>query len=138
MNQQDVWHPGHLRELDQDECRELLAAHSVGRVAWCEQDGPVVLPVNYTVVESAVIFRTSPHSELARRFLTGPASFQVDEFDDFTQSGWSVLARGRAELIPPDELPDPDDRSEPWAEGTRNIYVRITPHTITGRRVFPS
>lgn len=138
MNQPSDWRPGHLRELTQDECRELLEDHHVGRVAWCEQGGPVVLPVNYRVVDGDVLFRTSPHSELARQFTTGPASFQVDEFDEDARSGWSVLVRGRAELIYGDELPRQDDRPEPWADGTRNVYVRISPITVTGRRIAPS
>ena len=45
--------------------------------------------------------------------------------------------RGRAELLEWDELPADEDRPTPWVEGTRNMYVRITPDRITGRRVLP-
>ncbi len=138
MKQQNDWHPGHLRELTRDECQELLEQRGIGRVAWCDADGAVVLPVNYTVVDGAVLFRTSPHSELARRFAGGPATFQIDEFDEYTESGWSVLVRGRAELVRGEELPESDDRPEPWASGTRNFHVRISPIKVTGRRVLPS
>lgn len=132
------WHPGHLRELPEDECRELLALHHVGRVAWCDDDGPVVLPVNYEIVDDHVVFRTSAHSQLARRFPVGGASFQIDEIDEFTRSGWSVLVRGRAEVVAPADLGRDADRPEPWAAGARNVVVRIAPARITGRRVFPS
>ncbi len=138
MKTENEWYPGHLRELDRDECRELLAEHRSGRVAWCEPAGPVVLPVNYRFDGVHVLFRTSPHSELARHFSAGPAAFQIDSFDDFSQSGWSVLVRGRAELVEWDELPDQDARPEPWAAGTRNVYVRIDLEKVTGRRVLPS
>ena len=138
MQTHDEWHPGHLRELTEQECRELLQDQKVGRVAWSDPDGPVVLPVNYRFVDGRVFFRTSPHSELARHFSPGRAAFQIDYVDEFLQSGWSVLVRGRAELLEWDELPGDDDRPEPWAEGIRNVYVRITPDRITGRRVLPT
>jgi len=134
----DQWHPGHLRELTDQECRELLRAQRTGRVAWCDADGPVVLPVNYRFEDGWVVFRTSPHSELARHFSPGSAAFQIDHFDDHSQSGWSVLVRGRAERLGWEDLPDPDTSAEPWADGTRNVHVRIEAERITGRRVLPS
>lgn len=132
------WYPGRLRELSEPECKELLRAQRIGRVAWCDADGPTMLPVNYRSDGDQVVFRTSPHTALARDFSPGPAAFEVDAFDDFTQSGWSVLVRGRAELLERDSLPPDDQRPEPWAEGTRNVYVRIAADRVTGRRVMPT
>jgi nitroimidazol reductase NimA-like FMN-containing flavoprotein (pyridoxamine 5'-phosphate oxidase superfamily) len=132
------WYPGHLQELTEQECRELLQQQRTGRVAWCGADGPTVLPVNYRFDDVGVLFRTSPHSELVRTLSPGPAAFQIDSFDDFLQSGWSVLLRGRAQFLEWDDLPDHDDRPEPWVAGTRSVYVRITAERITGRRVVPS
>jgi nitroimidazol reductase NimA-like FMN-containing flavoprotein (pyridoxamine 5'-phosphate oxidase superfamily) len=133
----DTWRPGQLRDLTEDECRELLREQRTGRVAWCDADGPVVLPVNYRFDDDRVLFRTSPHSELARHFSAGPAAFQIDSFDDVSRSGWSVLVRGRAELLEWDEIPDQDDRPQPWADGTRTVFVRISAGEFTGRRVLP-
>jgi hypothetical protein len=28
-----------------------------------------------------------------------------------------------------------EDRPTPWAPGTRNLYIRIDPESVTGRRV---
>lgn len=138
MRTDEEWHPGHLRELDDTECRELLTTHRNGRVAWCEPAGPVVLPVSYRFDGEHVLFRTSPHSELARHFAAGPVAFQVDSHDDPSHTGWSVLVRGRAELLDWDELPDDGDRPEPWADGSRNAYIRIDAERLTGRRVLPT
>ena len=44
----DAW----LEELPYEECVELLAAQSVGRIAVIVEGGPVVVPVNYRLVES--------------------------------------------------------------------------------------
>ena len=35
--------------LPEARCRELLAAHTAGRVAWNAPDGPHVLPVSYAI-----------------------------------------------------------------------------------------
>ena len=59
-------------------------------------------------------------------------------FDEFVLAGWSVLVRGRAELLEWDQLPDQDHRPEPWAAGSRNVYVVITAEKVTGRRVLPT
>jgi len=92
--------------------------------------------VNYLFEDDRIVFRTSPHSELARHFSAGAAAFQIDSYDADSQSGWSVLVRGRAELLEWDELPDQDHRPEPWVDGTRSVYVRIEPERVTGRRVL--
>jgi uncharacterized protein len=139
MRSDEDWYPGHLRELSETECRELLTEHRVGRVAWEAGDGqgPVVLPVNYRFDGEHVTFRTSPHSVLARSFRRGPKSFQIDDHDNYNQSGWSVLVRGDSEVLEWDELPADADKPTPWVEGNRNVYVRITPSSISGRRVLP-
>lgn len=45
----------------------LVARHlpHIGRVALPDDDGPLVLPVNYRVVDDTVVFRTGPGSRLA-------------------------------------------------------------------------
>src|SRR6187401_1644040 len=86
-----------LQSLTIDECVELLAARSVGRLAVNNQgDGPLVTPVNYVWSGSAVVFRTDPGTKLDA-LSHGPVSFQVDEIDPIHRIGWSVLVRGRAE-----------------------------------------
>ena len=90
----DEWSPSRLRDLTEQECRGLLHEHRIGRVAWCAADGPAVLPVNYLSDGDSVLFRTSPHTQLARRFSPGPVAFEIDAFDEATRSGWSVVVRG--------------------------------------------
>src|SRR5205823_2663786 len=51
--------PG-FTELSVPECRALLATHGVGRIAVPTVSGPVVVPVNYSVVDGAIVFRTAP------------------------------------------------------------------------------
>lgn len=137
MSGNERWFPGHLKELSEADCLELLGEHHVGRVAYCDQDGPVVIPVNYVVEDRGVLLRLSPHASLAPHLRSADASFQIDEFDDYTQSGWSVLLRGHATYV---DIADHPDAVEliPWAEGQRSLLVRIAAREITGRRLMPA
>jgi nitroimidazol reductase NimA-like FMN-containing flavoprotein (pyridoxamine 5'-phosphate oxidase superfamily) len=137
MSPGERWFPGHLREMTRAECLELLVSHQVGRVAYCDDLGPVVLPVTYAVDQETVLIQVSPRSTLARNLRSARASFEVDDFEDYNQSGWSVLVRGDATHIEPGDLPDADSRPVAWAEGQRTFHIRITPHDITGRRLLP-
>lgn len=130
---------GRLQELERSECLELLASKQVGRVAWCGGSGPQVLPVNYTVVDCGILFRTSPYSQIEKSLYETRAAFQVDEIDDFLEAGWSVLVVGSPSYVsdPSDTPQNLKDRPEPWAPGVRNLYIRIEPESITGRRVHP-
>ena len=91
-----------------DECWELLDARMVGRLAWHEDTGPAIVPVNYVVGDGYVYFRTKPESRIGRNAMLGAISFQVDDVDDFNQSGWSVLVRGRAARRVPVGLGHPE------------------------------
>jgi uncharacterized protein len=132
------WSKSPIRDISPTECWELLTGESVGRVAFVDDAGPAVVPVNFTVEEQTVLIATSPYSNLAQHVLRGPVAFEVDGVDEFTESGWSVLARGHATQVPVSELNPTAERPEPWAEGTRTFYLRITPSEVTGRRLLPS
>jgi nitroimidazol reductase NimA-like FMN-containing flavoprotein (pyridoxamine 5'-phosphate oxidase superfamily) len=138
MSTTERWFPGRLTEMSAGECLDLMGSTSVGRVGFADEDGPVVLPVNYVLDGETVLFRTSPHNTVARYVDSTLVAFEVDEFDDFTQSGWSVLVRGVASFVAADELPrDERFRPFPWADGVRTLVVRVTPGSVTGRRVLP-
>ena len=68
-------------ELSTDECRELLSAGLVGRVAVCTPVGPHVVPVNYAVVDDDVVIRTSPYSVLGSHARGSILALEVDHLD---------------------------------------------------------
>ena len=86
-------------ELSQDECAELLRAGVAGRIAISSPTGPHIIPVNYSVVDDAIIVRTSPYSLLGTYGRDTTLAFEIDQFDYPNQRGWSVLARGRGEVV---------------------------------------
>ncbi|MGH3465648.1 MAG: pyridoxamine 5'-phosphate oxidase family protein [Kribbellaceae bacterium] len=131
--------PALFQHLPPEECRELLAAKSVGRVGFNGPDGPQVLPVNYVVHRRSIFFRTAAGSALADAMRNSRVAFEIDDIDEFLQSGWSVVAVGDADLVDdPDLLAElwGEHDPEPWAVGLRTQFVRITPGRLTGRRVL--
>ncbi|MFS4096168.1 DUF1918 domain-containing protein [Streptomyces sp. AF1A] len=134
-----MMHP-RLRDLSPQECRTLLSTHGVGRVAVSAPDGrPAVVPVNYDVVDDAIVFRTAPHSVPAEAAETEVA-FEVDHLDEALSQGWSVLAVGPAHVVTEPEAVRTLARrahTTPWAGGERDMWVSIRPTTITGRRIAP-
>jgi uncharacterized protein len=132
-----AWFQGHLRELTTAECLELLDTKSVGRIAYDGPDGPEVLPLNFVIAEGSVRFRTSPHSALGRQLDLEVAAFEVDEVDDFTQSGWSVLLRGPVHPVESTDSASADFTLIPWPSGQRSLLLELRPRVITGRRLLP-
>jgi nitroimidazol reductase NimA-like FMN-containing flavoprotein (pyridoxamine 5'-phosphate oxidase superfamily) len=118
---------------------DLLAHGNLGRFAYNDEHGPVVIPVNYAVTEGSVLIATSPYSELAQHARSGTAAFQVDNIDVEEHSGWSILVRGRTENVDYADLPAAHtQRPAPWAGGVRTLYLRIVPTSVTGRRLLPA
>lgn len=133
-------HP-QLRDLGPEECHRLLSTHGVGRIAVSTPDGrPAVVPVNYEVVDDAIVFRTAPGSVPAAA-AGAEVAFEVDHVDEAMSQGWSVLATGPANVVT-----EPDTvrglaqgaHSEPWPGGAREMWVSIRPTRLTGRRITPA
>src|SRR4051794_23972621 len=85
-----------LEVLPLDGCLALLRAHTVGRVAVVVNEFPIVLPVNYKLVETGgpvwVALRTRPGNVIDRA--SKPVAFEIDRIDSSEHEGWSVLVRG--------------------------------------------
>ncbi|MGH3478143.1 MAG: pyridoxamine 5'-phosphate oxidase family protein [Nocardioidaceae bacterium] len=130
--------PSALEDIPGDECVELLASARLGRVAFVRSTGPVVIPVNYLWSEGRVIFRTSPNNSWVWALRHGPAAFEVENIDEVTHSGWTVLVQGRVAHLDPTDITDPALADlRPWAAGERPLHIAITPTSITGRRLRP-
>ncbi|MGX5210918.1 helix-turn-helix domain-containing protein [Streptomyces violaceus] len=124
-------------ELTEAECRSLLSTHGVGRLAVPTGSGPVVIPVNYSVVDGAIVFRTDPGTTPAEA-VGQQVAFEVDRIDEAFSEGWSVLVRGPARAVTdPDEVARLAEQaySTPWAGGRRELWLRIEPVAVTGRRI---
>ena len=126
-----------VETLDLDECRALLRAHRVGRLAYSGPFGPRILPLSYTLADEYLLFRTAPGSDAAREVPQRWVAFEVDDLDERLREGWSVQVRGAAELLPPDavRMLDGPQTPQPWVPGDRWLLIRVPLSTVTGRRV---
>jgi hypothetical protein len=101
-------------ELDLDTCLDRLRAHTVGRVGVLVEGFPLVLPVNYRLMETAgrtwVVLRTRTGNVIDTA--SERVAFEIDGIDAFR------------------ERFDP----EPWL-GERDSWLMIEPFSITGREL---
>ena len=66
-------------------------------------------------------------------------AFEIDDIDLAAEGGWSVLVQGPARHVQGADLAAARSAGvEPWAPGDRELFVRIVPSRITGRRVGPA
>jgi transcriptional regulator with XRE-family HTH domain len=123
-----------LDPMRKEECRRLIDAGSVGRIAYDGVDGLVVTPVNYCTLGELIVFRTAADSAVAQYDLE-PIVFELDAFDEGMHDGWSVVVNGTVRPAVDTEVASVHNRVEPWAGGTRDTYMVIDPHRTTGRRI---
>jgi nitroimidazol reductase NimA-like FMN-containing flavoprotein (pyridoxamine 5'-phosphate oxidase superfamily) len=135
-----------IEELDEAESLRLISAGGIGRIAYQSRFGPAVLPVNYRWHDGAVVFRTTRHSALDEDLQTGISggdyvvAFQVDEIDIAGRQGWSVLIQGPAHHIEDEAERAAAEQAgvQPWPGGERELFLRIAPRRVTGRRIRPA
>jgi transcriptional regulator with XRE-family HTH domain len=128
---------GPLEPLSLAECLRLLAPGGLGRIAFGTASGLMVLPVNYLVVAGTIVIRTGSGSLIAAHG-DDEVSFETDHLDETLLCGWSVLVRGQAHrVLQPGEQRHlrEDCDLRPWPAGEHDLYVRIVPTRITGRRI---
>jgi nitroimidazol reductase NimA-like FMN-containing flavoprotein (pyridoxamine 5'-phosphate oxidase superfamily) len=127
-----------IMDLDRDEALRLLAAKKVGRLGFLHEGSPMIMPMNFTLADQRIVFRTLAHGAAARAVTTAVA-FEVDDIDDFLEAGWSVVVTGTAELLTEEELARlrGDNAPDPWAEGPRTLFVAIPIDQVTGRQLIP-
>ena len=128
-----------IETLTTDESLQLLSTASVGRIAVTRDALPVILPVNYVVDGTSLVIRTTDGAILrAARAGGAVVAFEVDNLEEQTMTGWSVLVTGTlrevtavSAVLRAEQLP-----MAPWAGGERRHFVRITPGLVSGRRIL--
>jgi transcriptional regulator with XRE-family HTH domain len=124
-----------IDRLTEAECRSLIAPGGVGRVVFSTDHGPEALPVNYSFVRGALVFRTAPNTPLADVVGTD-VGFEIDRLDEALCEGWSVLISGPASRITEPALVwQIADAVKSWAGVDRDIFVRVELRRISGRRI---
>lgn len=131
-------HQGRLRALSLETCLEHLRAHGVGRIALTTATGPLILPVNYRLVETVGVCWIALRTE-SGGIIDAPNSkvaFEIDEIGP-GRRGLSVLVQGTLQRVDPTaaEYGGHFD-SLPWLP-ERDSWLVIEPYRITGRELLP-
>jgi nitroimidazol reductase NimA-like FMN-containing flavoprotein (pyridoxamine 5'-phosphate oxidase superfamily) len=126
--------------LERPECARLLSLGSggVGRIGLVVEGQPVIVPLNYRMLEDDVVIRIGPGTTLATiRGGDAIVAFEVDHTPiDGESAWWSVLVQGLAQtvtdreqlaklatMLPRPAIPEPGE-----------VFVRIKTEVLTGRR----
>ena len=130
---------GFFSTIAASECRELLSGGTIGRIAFNSDVGIQLLPLNDLYLDGSIYCRVDAGSVLGE--LAGGSddvAFGVDYVEELFKEAWSVLVTGTigavTEAAEMAKLRG-QRKLEPWAIGDRQLYLRLEPVTITGRRV---
>jgi uncharacterized protein len=137
MSGQPIDHAG-LETLAFEDCLRLLASAPVGRVGFHADGEVVILPVNHVVDGQDIVFRTARGSKLSAAEGQDLVAFEADNYDQQTQTGWSVLINGHAEIVYEDAETERLARLglRSWATATDHpFWIRIRPTSVTGRQI---
>jgi uncharacterized protein len=134
-------HDAELQILSDEDCYGLLATQQIGRLGVNAEHYPLIFPVNYALDHGVIVIRTNAGTKLAAADHAN-VTFEVDQIDQWTRSGWSVLVRGLAEKLTSEHRAELIERTkasgvQPWAPGDRGHWMRLIPHDISGRRIVP-
>jgi nitroimidazol reductase NimA-like FMN-containing flavoprotein (pyridoxamine 5'-phosphate oxidase superfamily) len=128
-----------LEVLDREECLRLLGRATLGRVGITFGALPVVLPVNFRLIDGRVVFRTGVGTKLDAATCNAVVAFEADDMEPMSHTGWSVVVTGVArEVTDPSTLADLAAAHVPrWAPAGDGRLVEITTEMVTGRRILP-
>ena len=128
-----------LIDISPEECADLLAAATLGRLGVVIDGRPEIFPVNhvYDRQSGCVAFPTNARTKLHGALDWPWVAYEVDGVGPGDEGGWSVLVVGRAE-----EITDADEiarlaaqRHVLWRSGDSAHWVRIVASKVTGRRI---
>lgn len=132
----DIEVSGAMEILSRDECWALLSEVEVGRLAVAAAGDIDIFPLNFTVDDGAILFRSAEGTKLIEVVLAGRVAFEVDGYHPEDGKAWSVVVKGVAELL--DRFPDIYHAQDlplfPWNSAPKERFVRITPESLSGRR----
>lgn len=128
-----------LTDLDASSCLELLRMLDVGRVAWMDAAGQIVImPVNFAFDGADIIVRTASQSLCAAVTAGSRFSFQGDDVEASVRGGWAVLAAAAVEEVTdPAEVQRLRPLVSPWRDSRAPTVLRLRLSNVTGRRLLP-
>ena len=126
-----------LQMLSGQECLTMLAERNFGRIGLSINALPAILPVNYRLVDGVIVILSANGTKLSAAINHSVVAFEVDEFSDQEEFGWSVLAIGVAFALEeePELLAKLSQPMPVWIDVDRATLIGIRPDIISGRRI---
>ena len=140
----------YIRELQREECIEILARNRVGRIAYTHGDRVNIEPIHYMLDAEWLLFRTSKGSKVALLHHNPWVAFEVDEVEEMFR--WrSVVVHGVVQTMSADvngqEQFDkaiealrrliPGSLTEDDPVSFRDVVLRLHLSELTGREAEP-
>ena len=116
----------HLDAIGRQQCLDLIESHHLGRIAWQAADLPQILPITYAMHQGSVYFRTLPDGLLAELAQQTSVALEVDELDQQTRSGWSIVLHGHTSAVS-----EPDELADLWASDSLVPCYQETEHYLS-------
>jgi hypothetical protein len=128
--------------LSRAEAMRLLASVDYGRVVFTLDALPAIRPVNHLVDGHRIVIRTRLPRAICRVVTSADSgvvvAYEADDFHSQGQSGWSVVATGRAYVLTdPGQVSRYEQLLDPWVNHADTVLV-IEPQVVTGLRVIAS
>jgi uncharacterized protein len=122
--------------LDPDDCWRLLGETTVGRLAVIVDGHPDVFPVNFTVDNQTLVFRTGSGTKQQAIEADAVVAVEADAVSAEFGLAWSVVVKGRAEETTPTGPAKDEIRRAlfPWQGVGQDHLFRVVPQSVTGRR----
>lgn len=92
--------------------------------------------MNYLLHDHTIVFRSEDGDKTRAAELGSVACLEIDHFDLFEHSGWSVLATGRLSIAPTDRAAAYDRLPVvPWAPQQSSRFVELSVELVSGRSI---
>lgn len=130
-----------LTILSREQSLGLLARKRIGRISVTMRALPTILPVTYAfdARTESIVFRTGYGTKLYAAGRNSVVAFEVDEIDEATRTGWSVVAIGTAaEVTDPAEITRLSTlQLAPWVRSADLSHTIAIPVVhVAGRRLI--
>jgi nitroimidazol reductase NimA-like FMN-containing flavoprotein (pyridoxamine 5'-phosphate oxidase superfamily) len=124
-----------VRQLVLDECWHMLGRTGVGVLGTSTGGRPDLFPINYLVDGRTLLFRSAPGTKVADLEVTPHAAFAAQGRDD--EGHWSVVVRGTVDILTDavEVVGSGALELASWAPGSKRVFLRLVPGTVTGRRI---
>ena len=130
-----------VTHLTDEQSLDLLGTKTFGRLVVHRKNDIDLFPLNYTVYDGKILFRTAEGTKLFSLNLNEDVLFEADNVEQTSENtgeAWSVIVKGTARILKDSaEIHAADEAPlKPWLPTLKYNYVEIIPNEdgISGRK----